>query len=106
MLGAGVFGTVVGDVTSHWIGEGSASLLLGALLTVVLQLRNRFAASLWAAYWLTVAVARTAGTAIGDFLAESKSLAIGLPIATAISGTIFVGLLILWRSARPVGEPR
>ena len=72
MLTAGVFGTVVGDVCEHVIGEGAALVALSAVLLVVLFVGSRRAAQVIALYWATVAVARTAGTAIGDWLAENK----------------------------------
>ncbi len=98
MLTAGVFGTVVGDLCSHAIGQGIASLvLLGVLLAVLGAGRGR-AAEVIALYWTTVAVARTAGTAMGDWLAENKILNIGLPVATLATGIAFVAVLVLWRS--------
>ena len=98
MLTAGVFGTVVGDICSHAVGEGVASLGLAALLFGVLLAGRGRAAQVIALYWTTVAVARTAGTAMGDWLAENKLLHIGLPLSTLITGVAFVGVLILWRS--------
>ena len=50
--------------------------------------------------WLAVAVARTAWTAIGAWLAESMTLDIGLPVATAISTATFVVLLAAWPKRR------
>ncbi len=98
MLTAGVFGTVVGDICSHAVGEGMASLGLALLLLGVLAVGRGRAAQNIALYWTTVAVARTAGTAIGDWLAESKALNIGLPLCTLATGLVFVGILVLWRS--------
>ena len=95
MLTAGVLGTVLGDDCSHLIGQGAASVALGALLVVALMLPQGGAASI-GAYWTTVAIARTAGTAIGDWLAESKFLNIGLPASTALSGITFIAILILF----------
>jgi uncharacterized membrane-anchored protein len=102
MLTAGVFGTVVGDIASHWVGQEVASLGLGALLAVVLFTGRGRAAEMIALYWTTVAVARTAGTAMGDWLAENKVLHIGLPLSTLMTGCVFVAVLVFWRS-RPVG---
>jgi uncharacterized membrane-anchored protein len=98
MLTAGVFGTVVGDIASHFVGQGVASLVLGALLALVLLGGRGRAAEIIALYWTTVAVARTAGTAMGDWLAENKILHIGLPLSTLITGLVFVGVLVFWRS--------
>ena len=98
MLAAGVFGTALGDVCSHAVGQGVASLGLGLLLALVLFARWRGLLAAIGGYWLTVAVARTAGTAIGDWLAENKTLHLGLAPATLLTGAAFVAVLLLWRS--------
>jgi uncharacterized membrane-anchored protein len=96
MLSAGVFGTFVGDVCSKLIGKGYASLGLGALLLLaLLAWRNSSGNRFWL-YWVALAIARTAGTAMGDWLAETEALGIGLPLSTAITGAIFVLILVLW----------
>jgi uncharacterized membrane-anchored protein len=105
MLTAGVFGTVVGDICSHAVGEGVASLILAALLFVVLLAGRGRAAQVIPLYWTTVAVARTAGTAMGDWLAENKLLPIGLPLSTLITGIAFVAVLVLWRSKAKEVQP-
>ncbi len=97
MLTAGVFGTVMGDICEHAIGEGVASLGLTALLLGVLLAGCGRAAQIISLYWTTVAVARTAGTAIGDWLAENKILHIGLPVSTLVTGIAFVAVLVMWR---------
>lgn len=98
MLSAGVFGTVLGDVCTHWLGGEIASLGLAALLAVVLLLGRNGVAKTLVGYWLTIAIARTAGTAIGDWLAENETLHIGLPLATLMTGIAFAAVLIAWRS--------
>jgi hypothetical protein len=45
-----------------------------------------------------IGVARTTGTAIGDWLAESKMLQVGLPVSTVLTGLAFVGVIVLWRN--------
>jgi uncharacterized membrane-anchored protein len=100
MLSAGVFGTVVGDICEHLIGEGFAAIGLSVLLLVVLFAGWGRAAQVIAIYWTTVAVARTAGTAIGDWLAENKMINIGLPLSTLLSGIAFVAVLVFWRSRK------
>jgi uncharacterized membrane-anchored protein len=105
MLAAGVLGTVMGDFTSHALGTGIASLLLCALLAVELGYgRLGYRPPMFLHYWLTVAIARTAGTAVGDHLAESHDLNVGLPTSTLITGCAFVAVLLLWRGGgqRPV----
>ncbi len=96
MLTAGVLGTVLGRRCSHLLGQGRASVALGVLLGIALMLPQGGAASI-GTYWTTVAIARTAGTAIGDWLAENRLLNIGLPLSTLSSGVAFVAILILWR---------
>lgn len=100
MLGAGVFGTVLGDICQHGFGQGTAAMALTFVLLVTLFAGFRYAAKVTAVYWTLVTVARTTGTALGDFLAENDVLKLGLPIATLISGLAFVGVLVLWRSSK------
>ncbi len=98
MLGAGVFGTVVGDVCSHHFGQGPAAIGLTILLVgLLLATKSRNANSI-PVYWCAVSLARTAGTCIGDWCAENKSLHIGLPVSTLLTGTAFVAILLIWRS--------
>jgi uncharacterized membrane-anchored protein len=96
MLSAGVFGTFVGDVCSKLIGKGYASLGLFALLLVALAAWRRDGTHRFWLYWVALAIARTAGTAMGDFLAETDALHIGLPLSTLITGSVFVLILVLW----------
>lgn len=100
MLSAGVFGTVAGDLCEHGLGDGVAAIVLSILLLVVLLALGRRAAQVLALYWTTIAVARTAGTAIGDWFAENKLFNIGLPVCTLLSGIAFLAVLVFWRSAR------
>ena len=57
------------------------------------------------AYWAVVAVARTTGTAIGDLLAESRRLHLGLTRSTFLTGAAFVLLLVAWRRWRRTAAP-
>lgn len=102
MLVAGVFGTVHGDLCEHLVGEGIAALGLGAVLILALLLYAQGLLAATAAYWLTIATARTTGTAIGDWLAENSFLHIGLPPCTLLTGLAFAAVLVLWRPRRPV----
>ncbi len=99
MLAAGVFGTITGDICSHRFGQGPASLVLAATLVILLAAAKSHAASV-AVYWCAVALARTAGTCIGDWCAENTLLHVGLPLSTLLTGTAFVGVLAIWRSPR------
>lgn len=98
MLFAGVFGTVLGDVVSHYYSQANASLGLGFILALLLLGRWQGMVAAIPGYWLTVSVARTAGTAMGDWLAENKIFDIGLSLSTLMTGIVFVGILVLWRS--------
>lgn len=82
MLGAGVFGTFFGDVAHHLIGQGETSLEPGLLLTGALAIWNAGVEICFWFYWMVVAVARTRGTAMGDWFAETDMLSICLPLAT------------------------
>jgi uncharacterized membrane-anchored protein len=94
MLTAGVLGTVLGDDAAHLIGLGWASLGLGAALALVLATTRGIFPTIMG-YWAAIGLARTAGTAIGDFLAERDGLHLGLPVSTLITGTLFI-LVAAW----------
>ena len=100
MLTAGVFGTVFGDLCEHLADENIAAIGLGVLLVVTLLAYRKFFVSALAAYWFVVAVARSTGTAIGDWMAESPIINLGLPLSTTISGVALAAVLILWRTPR------
>jgi uncharacterized membrane-anchored protein len=97
MLTAGVFGTVAGDLFEHLFNEDIAAIGLAIVLAVVLLAYRKFLFSTLAAYWLVIGTARTTGTAIGDWLAESPIVNLGLPLSTTISGLALAAVLILLR---------
>lgn len=103
MLTAGVFGTVLGDYFEHLVGQGPAAIGLAVLLAAALLIYGKGVLAAAYGYWLTIAVARTTGTAIGDWLAENKHLHIGLPLCTLLTGVALAGVLLLWRSRREGG---
>jgi uncharacterized membrane-anchored protein len=100
MLGAGVFGTAVGDMLSHRFGQGPAAIALGLMLAILLAATSARVATRPALYWCAVALARTAGTCMGDWFAENKTLHTGLSISTLLTGTAFIAILTCWRSPR------
>jgi uncharacterized membrane-anchored protein len=107
MLSAGVFGTVLGDICEDRFGEGISAIALTAILGIVLVMGFRRATQFIAVYWTVVAVARTAGTAIGDWIAENQILHIGLSVSTLLSAIAFVGVLLFWRDRNnPKEMPR
>lgn len=104
MLAAGVFGTAAGDAVLGVLGGPAgmggvyASLILGGILAVLLLFGRGGRIQMLYYTWLTICVARTAGTAIADMLAENEKLNIGLINSTILTGIVFVGVLVLWRS--------
>jgi uncharacterized membrane-anchored protein len=100
MLIAGTLGTVMGDFFSHdlHLGNAVASLVLSALLAPFLVLGAR--QLLWSLplYWTTIVMVRAAGTVVGDLLAARNAL--GLALSTAVTGLLFIGFLILWRTSK------
>jgi uncharacterized membrane-anchored protein len=100
MLIAGTLGTVMGDFFSHdlHLGNAVASIVLSALLAPFLVLGAR--RLLWSLplYWTTIVMVRAAGTTVGDLLAARNAL--GLALSTAVTGLLFIGFLILWRSSK------
>ena len=108
MLAAGTLGTVLGDISSFGsgLGTGRASIGLCALLGTWFYFGRGWLGAL-PCYWLTIVLVRTAGTAVGDYLA-GRSLGLGLPLSTACTGLLFVAILMLWKEARglPPGADR
>ena len=96
MLSAGVFGTVVGDICEHKLGEGFSAIALTLIFLGVLAVCRQRAAQVLALYWGTVAIARTAGTAVGDWVAENNLVHVGLRMSTLFSGLAFVAVLVVW----------
>jgi len=100
MLIAGTLGTVMGDFFSHdlHLGNAAASIVLSALLAPFLVLGAR--QLLWSLplYWTTIVMVRAAGTTVGDLFAARNAL--GLALSTAVTGLLFIGFLIVWRTSK------
>lgn len=96
MLVAGTFGTVFGDLCSHTLGGGEATVLLVTMLALVLYWGHGGLLATIAYYWFAIAIVRTAGTAIGDWIAESQQLHLGLSVSTMYTGLLFVMTVVLW----------
>jgi uncharacterized membrane-anchored protein len=101
MLIAGTLGTVMGDFFSHdlHLGNALASTVLSALLAPFFVVGARL--PLWPSplYWATIVMVRAAGTTLGDLTAARNAL--GLPLSTAVTGMLFVGLLVIWKGSAP-----
>ena len=46
-------------------------------------------------YWLAVVLINAPGTAVGDFISGRNML--GLSASTAVTGTLFIAVLVIWR---------
>ena len=97
MLAAGTFGTALGDSLSVRIGLGPAAVGLGLLWGGLWVVTRRSLLTTAAGYWCAIALVRTAGTSIGDFLAVNPRIGLGLPKATVCALIAFVVVLTLWR---------
>jgi uncharacterized membrane-anchored protein len=97
MFIAGTLGTVIGDYCSHnlGLGDGGACLLLVPLLALLFVIGRNELLRWLPYYWLTIVTVRAAGTVVGDFVAGRHML--GLALGTLVTGTLFVGLLALWK---------
>ncbi len=97
MFIAGTLGTVMGDFCSHnmGLGDAGAAALLSPIVAVLFLIGQRGALLLLPFYWLTVVAIRAAGTSVGDFISGRHML--GLPMSTAVTGALFIALLVLWR---------
>jgi uncharacterized membrane-anchored protein len=100
MLTAGTLGTVAGDFVADSVGLGTATGLCAVLLLAAVLGHGALRRPGLAAYWATIVVARIAGTEGGDFLASRLGMGLGLPLATACSGALMLGVLLLWRRGR------
>jgi uncharacterized membrane-anchored protein len=101
MLIAGTLGTVGGDFFSHdlHLGNALASIVLSALLAPFFLLGARRQLRSLPFYWSTIVMVRAAGTVVGDLLAARNAL--GLPTSTAVTGLLFIGFLIVWKTSKP-----
>jgi uncharacterized membrane-anchored protein len=99
MFLAGTLGTVIGDFCSHnlHLGDAGAALLLSPIVALLFLTGRRSLLLLLPFYWLTVVAIRAAGTAVGDLLAGRNLL--GLPLSTAVTGILFVVLLVVWKQS-------
>src|ERR1700687_5833631 len=99
MFIAGTLGTVMGDFCSHNLGldDGGAAILLSPIVAILFLVGRQGPIRLLPFYWLTVVAIRAAGTAVGDFVSGRHML--GLPLSTAVTGFLFVALLIVWKQS-------
>jgi uncharacterized membrane-anchored protein len=97
MFLAGTLGTEIGDYCSHnlKLDDAGAAVLLSPIVALLFLAGRNGRLLLLPLYWTVVVAIRAAGTAVGDYLAGRHVL--GLPLSTAVTGVVFVVLLLLWR---------
>jgi len=97
MFIAGTLGTVMGDFCSHNMGldDARAAALLSPIVAILFLVGRQGPLRLLPFYWLTVVAIRAAGTAVGDLISGRHML--GLPLSTAVTGILFVALLVIWK---------
>jgi hypothetical protein len=97
MFLAGTLGTVIGDYSSHnlKLDDAGAAILLSPIVALLLVAGRNGRLLLLPLFWTTVVAIRAAGTAVGDTLAGRHLL--GLPVSTAVTGAVFVILLVVWK---------
>jgi uncharacterized membrane-anchored protein len=103
MCVAGILGTLIGDELAHSLGLQFASLLLTILMVGLVAIGYQKFLIFTAMYWFGIAFARIAGTAVGDWLAKSVErggAGLGLPLATLVSGLLFILVAIFWKTKK------
>ena len=101
MLIAGTLGTATGDfVADAGLGLFYGSAVLTILFGAILFVSWRFGAMTVPWYWASIVAARTAGTDLGDLLASRHGLKLGLPLSTAITGSLLAAIVLLWPRRR------
>src|SRR5882724_1784736 len=97
MFISGTLGTVIGDFCSHNMGlhDAGASVLLSPIMAVLFLAGRGGRVLLLPFYWLAVVLISAAGTAVGDFISGRNML--GLPVSTAVTGALFIAVLVIWR---------
>jgi uncharacterized membrane-anchored protein len=96
ILIASTLGTTLGDFVSGDLGLGLrlGSVVLGALLALVvtIELHGRTASE--PRYWVAVAVARTSGTIMGDYMTSERGVNFGCAWGASLAFILLVGVLI------------
>jgi uncharacterized membrane-anchored protein len=91
MMLAGILGTIGGDWAAKWVSElGAAIILFSIAAFAIWRFRLRGVLLQAAAYWASVGLIRSAGTAGGDSIAHT----IGLAPSTVLTGIVFLALAV------------
>ena len=105
MFIAGTLGTVIGDFCSHSLklDDAGAAVALSPMVAVLLLAGWRGPLRVLPFYWLTVVAIRAAETAVADLVSGRNML--GLPMSTAVTGSLFVLLLLVWKESGTSQRP-
>jgi uncharacterized membrane-anchored protein len=96
MFIAGTLGTVIGDFCAHTgLDDAGAAALLSPIVAILFLVGRQGPLRWLPFYWLTVVAIRAAGTSVGDTISGRQML--GLPLSTAVTGILFVALLVIWK---------
>ncbi|MFY9644343.1 MAG: hypothetical protein WAK29_04145 [Terriglobales bacterium] len=97
ILIASTLGTTLGDFISGdlGLGLGMGSLVLGAVLVLVLVFEITARTANEARYWAVIAVVRTTGTVMGDYLTSEEGLHLGFAVGASLVGALLVVILLL-----------
>ena len=95
ILIASTFGTTMGDFISGdlGLGLGRGSLVLGLLLAVILAFELRARTANEARYWSVIALVRTTGTVMGDYLTSEEGLHLGFAVGASVVGALLIVLV-------------
>jgi uncharacterized membrane-anchored protein len=89
-------GTVIGDFCAHMgLDDAGAAALLSPIVAILFLVGQQGPLRWLPFYWLTVVAIRAAGTSVGDTISGRHML--GLPLSTAVTGILFVALLVIWK---------
>jgi len=91
------FGTALGDFISSDLGLGVklGTLFLVTVLAVVQVFEISSRNTNKARYWVIIAVVRTTGTVLGDYLTSEEGLNLGFAAGASLSSLLLVILLFL-----------
>lgn len=99
MIVASTLGAAAADlcaITFH-VGIGVSALIFSAMIAILLQLQRRSRPNRLHAFWLTTILVRADGISLGDVLVKGDHLHLGLPLSTALTAIVTIGMLALWR---------
>ncbi len=103
MAVAGVLGTILGDYLADEYGLATMALILSISMVTLVLLGFKNVLILTPLYWFGVALARVAGTDVGDWLAKSAEKGgsgLDLATATVISGFAFTLTALYWSGSQ------